>query len=62
MTKDMRNGLASTCYGVVLAGVGGGLYVVDIDAVSTIGALVLGGGVLLALFGLLAVGRAFRAD
>ena len=60
MTKDMRSALGSICYGVVIAAVGAALYVVDIDAVSTIGAFVLGGGGLLVLFGLLATGRALR--
>jgi len=62
MTKDMRNGLGSICYGVVIGAIGGALYVIDIEAVSLLGAFVLGGGALLALFGLIAVGRALMSE
>lgn len=58
----MRNGLGSVCYGLALAAVGGALYLIDIEAVSLLGAFVLGGGGLLALFGLVAVGRALLSE
>lgn len=58
----MRNGLSSICYGIAIAALGVVLYVVDIEVVSLLGAFVLGGGGLLALFGLFAVGRSLSSE
>lgn len=61
MNSETRKGLATICYGAALALVGGVLYLVDVDLISAIGALVLGGGGILILFGLLQTGRGVTA-